>query len=49
VYTANAVKETGKHDWESDEVKWFDLNNLPKPEEIAFDHYDTIQLYLKNK
>lgn len=29
------------------ELKWFDLNNLPKSEDIAFDHEENIILYKK--
>ncbi len=46
VYYCEAVEKVGQKDWESDEVKWFDLNDLPPKEEIAFDHYDDVKLYL---
>lgn len=47
VYTAKALNKVGERDWESSQIKWFDLNNLPPKGEFAFDHYENIQLYLK--
>ena len=29
------------------EIKWFDLDKLPSQEEFAFDHLESIQLYLQ--
>jgi len=49
VFTADVLKQTSEPDAESSEIKWFDLNNLPDEEKMAFDHYDFIQLYLKNR
>ena len=49
IYICEAGEKEGKSDLESTEQKWFDLNNLPKEEQIAFDHYQIIKLYLKNK
>ena len=49
VYVCNVGEKTGEPDWESSEVKWFDLNSLPEEEEIAFDHFQIIKLYLKHK
>jgi 8-oxo-dGTP diphosphatase len=45
VYFAKAVTKTGEPDWESDEVRWYPLDNLPPKEQIAFDHADDIELY----
>ena len=45
IFFATATKKTGEGDWESDDVKWFKLDNLPH--EIAFDHQQSIDLYLK--
>jgi hypothetical protein len=45
IYIADAVEKTGEKDWESDDVQWFKLDNLPKSEEIAFDHEESINLY----
>lgn len=47
VYFCAAVEKTGEADWESDEQKWFDLDDLPPKEEVAFDHADSIELYKK--
>ncbi|OGH02808.1 MAG: hypothetical protein A2798_00015 [Candidatus Levybacteria bacterium RIFCSPHIGHO2_01_FULL_37_17] len=49
VFVCEAGEKEGKADWESTEQKWFDFTNLPKEEEIAFDHYKMIQIYLQNK
>lgn len=34
-------------DDEVTEVKWFHLNELPHKDEVAFDHYETIEMYKK--
>lgn len=47
VYFAKAGEKVGEADSESDDVKWFNIDGLPKKEEIAFDHNANIQLYLK--
>ena len=47
IFIANAVKQTGKSDEEVSHLQWFDLDKLPVKEEIAFDHGDSIELYLK--
>ncbi|HSE61434.1 MAG TPA: NUDIX hydrolase [Candidatus Saccharimonadales bacterium] len=47
IYIADAVKEVGEPDSESDELKWFALDDLPARERIAFDHADNIDLYKK--
>jgi 8-oxo-dGTP diphosphatase len=49
VFIAEALDRVGEADDESTEVAWFDLNNLPDQSDFAFDHYDDIALYLKNK
>lgn len=48
VYVCDAIKQEGKPDWESERIEWFELTKLPSPEEIAFDHYENIQFYLKS-
>ena len=45
VYFCTAVKKTGEADWESDEQKWFSLDDLPPKEQIAFDHAKDIEFY----
>jgi mutator protein MutT len=32
---------------EVSEISWFNVNQLPSKDQFAFDHYETIQLYLK--
>jgi len=49
VFLVKAGKKTGKHDKETEEVCWFDLDKLPDPKKIAFDHYENIMLYKKWK
>jgi 8-oxo-dGTP diphosphatase len=49
VYVCRAGEKTGEADWESTEQKWFNLDNLPEKEEMAFDHLEIIHLYLKNR
>ncbi len=49
VYVCKAGDKEGEGDWESDEVKWFDLDKLPPKEEVAFDHFEDIEFYLKHK
>lgn len=47
VYLAEAVIEIQESDHETDELRWFALDNLPSENEIAFDHADDIKLYKK--
>ncbi len=47
LFFCNGIKQTGKPDWESTEIKWFDLKDLPPEQELAFDHAQSIQLYKK--
>lgn len=47
IYIADAVEKTGEKDWESEEVRWFALNDLPADDQMAFDHLDSIKLYRK--
>lgn len=47
VYIADALEQVSKPDWESQEVRWFALNDLPDKRDIAFDHSDGIELYRK--
>jgi len=49
VFFCHAGKKEGESDWEVTDKKWFDLEDLPKKEEIAFDHYNDILLYIKYK
>lgn len=46
IFICKATEKVGESDWEVDDQKWFDLDSLPPEEEIAFDHYKNIQLYI---
>src|ERR1035437_6409276 len=48
-YVCEIGEKEGKPDWESIAQEWFDLDSLPNEEEMAFDHLEVIQIYLKNK
>ncbi len=45
VYYCTATEKTGKADWESDKQTWFDLDDLPPDDQIAFDHAEDIKSY----
>jgi 8-oxo-dGTP diphosphatase len=45
IFSASAGAKTGTPDWESDEVQWFDLQELPANSQIAFDHAKSIALF----
>jgi len=47
VYFCEAGEKEGKPDNESTEQEWFSLESLPRAEEMAFDHFDDIELYKK--
>lgn len=49
VYFCYSGEKEGDSDWESTEQKWFDLDNLPPEQDLAFDHYEIIQMYKKYK
>jgi 8-oxo-dGTP diphosphatase len=48
VFTARAIKQTGTHDLEVKELKWFDLDALPNADQIAFDHTEDLNLYIEH-
>lgn len=48
VYLMKPLKKVGGHDNEISEVKWFALDNLPPAKDFAFDHLETIKLYIKS-
>ena len=48
LYLIEVGEKIGEYDNEVSEVKWFDLNNVPKKEDWAFDHLGDIQLYKKH-
>lgn len=45
IYVAHATEKVGEPDWESEELRWFSLDDLPDRADIAFDHFDSIELY----
>ncbi len=45
IFIASAVKRISTSDKEVTELSWFALDHLPKPETVAFDHYDSLKLY----
>lgn len=47
IFITDAAKQVTSTDEEVKELKWFELNNLPPQETIAFDHKEDIDLYLK--
>ncbi|MFA6017058.1 MAG: NUDIX domain-containing protein [Patescibacteria group bacterium] len=47
LFIANAVKQTGVSDEEVSHLQWFPIEKLPKKEETAFDHANSIELYKK--
>ena len=42
-----ASEKVGVPDNESEKQEWFDLSSLPPKENIAFDHFSSIELYQK--
>lgn len=48
VFAAEAQQQIAQPDWESSEIAWFPLDKLPPKEQVAFDHYDNIQLYIRH-
>ncbi|MFA6454040.1 MAG: NUDIX domain-containing protein [Microgenomates group bacterium] len=47
VFIAEAKSKVGESDEEVKELEWFDLENLPDFDQIAFDHADDLELYIK--
>lgn len=47
IFTAEALQQTGKSDEEVTHLRWFDLDNLPAPDMMAFDHGEDLELYKK--
>jgi ADP-ribose pyrophosphatase YjhB (NUDIX family) len=45
IFIAQAIRQTGTHDEEVRELKWFGLDGMPSPDEIAFDHGQAIAMY----
>jgi 8-oxo-dGTP diphosphatase len=49
VFTVEEVEKVGESDDEVTEITWFELTNLPDLNNIAFDHYESIQRYMEHK
>lgn len=49
VYFCEAGEKISNADWESTAQEWFDMDNLPPSEQIAFDHHKNIELYKQYK
>jgi len=47
LFLMKSIKKIKDFDHEISAVKWFDLNNLPKEEETAFDHFQDFILLKK--
>jgi ADP-ribose pyrophosphatase YjhB (NUDIX family) len=48
VFVTEDIKGDPKADGEEvSELKWFELENLPDPKDMAFDHLESIELYKK--
>ena len=45
IYLVEPFKQVGGSDDEIAEVKWFDLDHLPSPQDFAFDHLKMIRQY----
>jgi len=45
VFFCTATNKDGEKDWESEEVRWFSLDELPSADQLAFDHDYDITLY----
>lgn len=45
LFFCQGVRQTGQPDDESDEIRWYPLNQLPPRDQIAFDHADSVDLY----
>jgi ADP-ribose pyrophosphatase YjhB (NUDIX family) len=48
VMTADFIENAQKFSEETTEIKWFDIDNLPKKSEMAFDHGNTLALYVES-
>lgn len=48
IFIAQAIKQVKTSDEEVKELKWFGLDQLPPKEQIAFDHGEALDLYLKS-
>ncbi|MFA9288851.1 MAG: NUDIX hydrolase [Weeksellaceae bacterium] len=49
IYIVEVHEKIQEPDHEVSELKWFDINGLPSDAEIAFDHKNIIEFYLKHR
>lgn len=49
IYLMKPLEKVSNHDDEINEVKWFYLDNLPSAKEMAFDHLETIKMYISKQ
>lgn len=47
IHVTHPLERIQKSDIETKEIRWFDLDTLPQPDEFAFDHLEHIELYKK--
>lgn len=47
IFIAKAIKKVQDSDEEVTELSWYDWDKLPPKEQIAFDHADSLEIYLK--
>jgi 8-oxo-dGTP diphosphatase len=46
-FILNPLEKIGDSDHEVTDMAWHEFDKLPPAEQLAFDHYESIQLYLK--
>ena len=46
-FIVKPIKKVGEKDWESSKVEWISIDTLIPFDEFAFDHGETIRLYLE--
>ncbi|OGK45501.1 hypothetical protein A3B40_00600 [Candidatus Roizmanbacteria bacterium RIFCSPLOWO2_01_FULL_37_16] len=47
IFFAKAVKQIKSADEEVKKLQWFDLDKIPPRDQIAFDHGDDLELFMK--
>jgi 8-oxo-dGTP pyrophosphatase MutT (NUDIX family) len=48
IFRCEAGTQTGTPDWESTAVTWYELDDLPPADQIAFDHLKSIELFRRS-
>jgi 8-oxo-dGTP pyrophosphatase MutT (NUDIX family) len=49
IYFCAATERTGRHDWETQELRWFAIDALPPASEIAFDQLSALELFRRSR